>query len=527
MQIHEADLSTFARNRPEPANDSGAPARVPLPHFPWRTRVVLPAAILGVSGAILLYAARDALLPAVDVRVVPAVVLTGVQAQATTTVQAPGWVEADPYPVGVSALTEGIVREVLVLEGQPVEPGQVIARLVDDDARLALARAEAELAERQARLAAAQAAADAAQQHWDNPIELTRQAAAAEAAWAEKQAELARWPHELAAEQARERELAAEHERIARLHQDARSSEIEMIRAREQHRMQQARVESTLARKAILEAQAAQMQAARIAAREHLRLRIAERQALEQARAELEQARAARKRAQAAVDEARLRLERMEVRSPSAGVVMARLVEPGSKLMLATDDPRSAQVARLYDPARLQVRVDVPLASAAGVGVDQRAEIVVDVLPQRTFRGRVTRVVHEADVQRNTLQVKVAIEDPAPELKPEMLARVRLLSTAPAGREADQPRLFVPESLLRYDASGQAQVWLIDQARRVAELRRVSVGAARVGRWVEVAEGLLPGDRLAAEGIERLRPGRRVRIVGEVATELEPHPGGS
>ena len=67
---------------------------------------------------------------------------------------------------------------------------------------------------------------------------------------------------------------------------------------------------------------------------------------------------------------------------------------------------------RLYDPKRLQVRVDVPLADAAKVRVGQQAKVVVGVLPDRTFDGEVTRVVHEADIQRNTLQVKVAHHRP-------------------------------------------------------------------------------------------------------------------
>ena len=50
------------------------------------------------------------------------------------TVQASGWVEPDPYPVAVTALTEGVVAEVLVLEGQAVKKGQTVARMVSDDA---------------------------------------------------------------------------------------------------------------------------------------------------------------------------------------------------------------------------------------------------------------------------------------------------------------------------------------------------------------------------------------------------------
>src|SRR5699024_6292989 len=112
------------------------------------------------------------------------------------------------------------------------------------------------------------------------------------------------------------------------------------------------------------------------AARENLRLRIEETQALAEAKASFAITRTAR-------DEAALKLERMQIRSPADGVVMQRLVEVGSKLILEMDDPRSAQAVRLYDPEKLQVRVDVPLADAAKVGIGMNAQITVGVLPDR------------------------------------------------------------------------------------------------------------------------------------------------
>jgi hypothetical protein len=60
MQIREADLPAFARSRPAPAAGEAVPqARVPVPHLPWRTRLLLPVVLLGTAGAIFVYTARD------------------------------------------------------------------------------------------------------------------------------------------------------------------------------------------------------------------------------------------------------------------------------------------------------------------------------------------------------------------------------------------------------------------------------------------------------------------------------------
>ncbi len=118
------------------------------------------------------------------------------------------------------------------------------------------------------------------------------------------------------------------------------------------------------------------------AARQGHELLIDEQRALEIAQAAVRRAEAAVRLAEVARDEAALRLDRMVVRAPVAGVVMTRLVSPGSRVA-SEGAEHSAHVVHLYDPSSLQVRVDVPLADAANVGVGQLAEIIVDALPDR------------------------------------------------------------------------------------------------------------------------------------------------
>jgi RND family efflux transporter MFP subunit len=262
----------------------------------------------------------------------------------------------------------------------------------------------------------------------------------------------------------------------------------------------------------MLEAKAKRLEAELVAAKENLRLRIMETRALEGAKAKYNEA-------HAMLQEAELRLNRMQVVSPMDGIVMRRLASPGAKLMLNSDMEQSAQAVRLYDPKHLQVRVDVPLADAAKVGVGQQAIAAVDVLADRTFKGKVTRIVHEADIQKNTLQVKVAIEDPAPELKPEMLARVKFLAAATTqkgGSDARQ-RVFAPQRLIKSEHAGHTVAWVVDQGRGVAVMKTVTLGSGKTDGWVEVAEGLQPGDRLISGDTSGLSDGQRVKVTGEDA----------
>jgi RND family efflux transporter MFP subunit len=515
----ESNVSLLAREASRASAESVAPTEVRLPPSRWKTRVLLPGALLLITVALVAVAAGDALWPATTVRVVPAIVKTDVEAQpaGSVVVQAPGWVEADPFPIGVSALADGVVEEMLVLEGARIKRGEVVARLVADDARIALSRADAVLAERRAALASARAILEEAQRNWEYPIELTRKLDTARAQLAEKRAELDRWPAELAREQAHAVYLKAEYERTVPLREKGQASDIELTKARQADEAQSAEVEATRRREPILKAQITALEAEVQAATDDLRLRIGDTRALAAARAAVQRAEADVATAEARREEAVLRMTRMEVRSPADGVVMTRLVEPGSKLMLKSDNPRSAQVVRLYDPAKLQVRVDIPLVEAAGVGVGQPAEVIVDVLPDRVFDGHVTRVVHEADVQKNTLQVKVAIANPSPEIKPEMLARARFLSVPDPEvneAEASAQRLFVPESAV-HQREGQTFVWLADQVDKVARLTPVTVGRAMLDGWLSVSDGLSAGDRVIVDAPPGLAEGGRIRLLEE------------
>jgi HlyD family secretion protein len=428
-------------------------------------------------------------------------------------------------------LTDGVVEAVLVLEGQPVSKGQVVARLVADDAKLALARAEAEAASRRAAL-------KAATETWDNPVERDRAVAATAAMRDDAAAELARLPLDIDTERARLKELQVDYQTKSELNERA-ISRLDVAQAKYKFEAQQAAVRSLEAKRASLEAKVRQFAADAAAAKENRRLRTDEARALAEAEAAV-------RLADVAVTEAKLRLERTEVKSPADGVVMQRLVEPGSKVMFVGDMVHSAHVARLYDPRRLQVRVDVPLADAAKVGVGQAARVTVDVLPDRTFDGVVTRAVHEADVQKNTQQFKVAIKDPAEQLKPEMLAKVKFLGGARAvgtGRTSSPPEtnvehptsnvqrptedvtdggnaggiVFAPESLLHKEGDAYWTLAL-DLRERRAMRRTIVPGDARRDGWVSIDKGLAAGDRLIVA--ERpVADGQRVRVIGEASDE--------
>ena len=211
---------------------------------------------------------------------------------------------------------------------------------------------------------------------------------------------------------------------------------------------------------------------------------------------------------------ARLALDRTVIRANRDGVVLRRFVEPGQKRRAAMDDPNSAVIVSIFDLQHLQVRVDVPLAEAGRLFVEQPARISTAMLPGRVFTGRVTRIVGQADIQRNTLQVKVAVAAPDPRLRPDVLCRVEFWSqTRDAGDEtqvAGRHALWVPEAALQDKHATDQTVWVVDPITQRAQRREIRVSSTRSHGYRLLVDGLRANETVVLGDALALKEGRRI-----------------
>lgn len=432
---------------------------------------MVPAAIF--AGFLLLFAVLfgDRLIPGKPVEV--AIVLATLPGATATPVasvpgavhfQASGWIEPDPLPIRASALVDGVIDKVMVLEGQPVAQGEVIAGLIDADVALKLEAARHEhrklLSVRAVHLASIQSA------------RMKLKAAEAQVKSAETLREEA-W------------------DRLERMRELSRDvvPESELVAARLRLAREEAASAVALAGKGEIESEVARLE-------------------LETKVKEDEIAVAA-----IAVKQAELAFSRTRIVSPIEGRVLRLLAAPGQKKMQADNDAESATVAILYDPEMLQVRVDVPLADAAGLQVGQRVRVHCSLLPERTFDGEVTRIAGEADLQRNTLQAKVRIKNPAEQLRPEMLCRVEFMdagkplsnSNAGASSASGDLAMWVPETALVDGA-----VWVVDPESKRTRKQSIHVAETRQENYRRILDGLRPGEWVVISP-SGLQDGQRVK----------------
>ena len=382
--------------------------------------------------------------------------LTVVSTKGNGPLQASGAVEA--VEVSVASEVSGRVEEVLVEEGASVDAGDVLLRL---DSRLLEAQRELALAGDAAAVAAAELELVNAQQALD-ALNENAPLAAAQAELALANAEKAlkdeeyRWRVQQAGNRASpetirdaEAKLLLAEDEVARckdlygMASGDSGKALALVKLTEAQRNRDAALRNlnwykgkpTDSDQAILDAKLSLTQA---------QLDQAERSledvapgpdpdllAQAQARLTLARAQLAAARAQAEVDAETLdlQLEKLLVRAPLSGVVLARSIEPGEVLLAG------AKALSIGQTDQLTITVFIPEDRYGQIDLGDHVQVSVDSFPDETFDAVVARIADKAEFTPRNVQteegrrttvfaVELTVTDPGGMLKPGMPADV-------------------------------------------------------------------------------------------------------
>jgi multidrug efflux pump subunit AcrA (membrane-fusion protein) len=223
--------------------------------------------------------------------------------------------------------------------------------------------------------------------------------------------------------------------------------------------------------------------------------------ALQAAQAGLDNARAAQAAreadAQALSHEARYSeamLSYARIAAPMDGIVISRLVEPGTTVV------PGAALLRLVDPASLWVAMRVDESVIGRVQVGQRASIRLRT--GEAAAGKVARIMRQSDAATRELEVDVAFDTMPARLAIDQEAEVSVSTGDAAG-------IVVPLAALTRDRDGRQGVLVIDDGR--ARFRAVQTGSADAQR-VLVVKGLAAGERVVALA-SGVKAGARVQAI--------------
>ncbi len=492
------------------------------------SRYILPGALVVGFLMLVAWAARDVLLPPRSVTVVPVLSTTAkVQQGGTPLFQAAGWVEPRPTPLRVAALAPGVVQTLLVVEDQKIKQGDPVAELVRDDAKLAHDAAIANLQLRHAELEEHEATLSATEIRLKQPVHLEASLNLAEAALARLDTELKNLPFELRRAEADYKALQSDYAGKESASGVIAGNTIDIALGKSD--AAKAMVEELHDRFDSLSSERSALESRCGALKTQLELLSNETQARDEEKAHIKAAKARIKQAEVAVAEAKLRLDRMTIVAPVDGRVFRLIAHPGARIgsgMTQMEGHDGSTVITMYRPKMLQVRVDTRFEDIPKVSLGQTVEIGNAALASPLL-GTVLFISSEADIQKNTLQVKVAIPDPPEVFKPEMLVDVTFLASELSNVNEDiasAVRLYLPQQLIQTDDAG-AYVWIADQSEGTAQKNRIKLGPIAANGLVEIVEGVKVSSRVISNSFDDLVNGTRIRVTGEdaiIGTDVGP-----
>jgi HlyD family secretion protein len=377
--------------------------------------------------------------------------------QGDTVLSASGYVVAH-HKIAVGAKVMGRVAWIGVEKGDTVQQGQVLVRLEDAEFRAQVNQAQANLAAAQAKLDQLRAGS--------RPQEKLKDKAGV-----------------LQAE-ANLRNAEADYERSAKLYPAGVVSKAELDRAIAQRDTARALLEAAKQSSAMTD----------IGPRAE----------------EITAAEAQVKQMKAALDYAETQLAATEIKAPVSGTVLQRIVERGEMVSPSAfgDAGARTSVVDLADLSDLQIELDISQADFARLKMGQRAEIIPEAYPNLKYSGFIAEIAPEANRAKATVQVKVKVENPDAQLRPEMNARANFLSDAKPSEVSTVSQVLAPKAGVVHK-DGSDFVFVIKGNK--VEQRTVRIGE-EVGEFYHVLEGLSGGESIAASGVDKLRDGDRVKI---------------
>jgi RND family efflux transporter MFP subunit len=197
---------------------------------------------------------------------------------------------------------------------------------------------------------------------------------------------------------------------------------------------------------------------------------------------------------------AQTRLNDTNLYADAPGEVTARVVNTGEVVQ------PGQMIVRIARKEGRDAVFDAPPSLFSRAAQDAEIDVALSIDPAIVASGRVREVSPQADPQTGTFRVRIGLKDPPPEL--------RLGSSVTGSMTLEgMGGMALPASALSR-ATGVPTVWVLDPVALTVSPRSVEIAVYRASEVI-VSGGLTEGDVVVTAGIQSLRPGQRVRLLGQ------------
>lgn len=210
---------------------------------------------------------------------------------------------------------------------------------------------------------------------------------------------------------------------------------------------------------------------------------------------------AAWRSAEADVNAAKARLGDRLIRAPFAGTVGLSDVAPGALV-----NP-GAPIVTLDDVSAIRVDFQVPERYLAQISPGQPIIANVEAYPGQPIQGRVDKLDTRIDERTRAITARAEFPNGDKRLKPGMMMRISI----PRDRRQS---LAAPESGVAMQGESAFVYVLKSQGQKISAEQRPVVTGVRQDGFVEIKEGVAAGEKIVADGLNKIQAGQPVHVQG-------------
>jgi RND family efflux transporter MFP subunit len=221
---------------------------------------------------------------------------------------------------------------------------------------------------------------------------------------------------------------------------------------------------------------------------------------------------------QAAVLSADANVKRLEalqkfrtIYAPFDGVITARNTDIGA---LIGGGASAKELFHIAAVNRLRIFVNVPQVYTAAIHPGTQADIEIQNMPGRTFKGTMSRTAQSIDPVSRTLLIEIDLDNPGGEILPGSFAQVHLKLPT------DATTFRVPVNTMIFRSEGMR---LAVVKNGVVSLIPVTIGRD-FGTTVEVVSGLKGGESIVVNPPDSLADGQTVTVATPAEPRKSPQP---
>jgi membrane fusion protein (multidrug efflux system) len=185
------------------------------------------------------------------------------------------------------------------------------------------------------------------------------------------------------------------------------------------------------------------------------------------------------------------------IRAPFSGRVGISDIAPGALISPGTP------IVSLDDVSLIRVDFSVPDRYLPILREGLTITAQPDALPGEVFTGRIAQIDTRIDPTTRALKARAEFPNADGRLKPGMLIKVSI-------DQGQRQAVAVPEAAIQFEGT-QASVFLIAQGPKgqIARRTTVQIGLSS-GGYIEIVSGLKAGDKIIADGLNRVQDGAAV-----------------